>query len=353
MDTVVHRNAVRAITRTCAAADDIDGLLRNVSVRLRPVVGWDVGVWLTTDPATTLFNHAMVDGFPRETCQPWFDVELEGGDINHFSSLAAGSGVGTVERTTAAGSRRWHEIMDPIGLDAELRATFADASGCWGVVEVHRETGEAPFTGQDRALLRTIAPSMAAALRRITAQQLAMEATGPDDPGLWYVDEDAHVTAATPAGEAWLDLVLASRGAPTRAGLHTLAAMVQTNGDQPRRVRVRAADGRWLVLHAAPLSSGSGTAVIVEPARSSDIASLLTRAHGLSPREREVALAVARGETTTEMADRLFVSPHTIRDHVKAALAKVGVNSRTELVAALFATHYAEQLFGEAQPPAD
>ena len=33
-------------------------------------------------------------------------------------------------------------------------------------------------------------------------------------------------------------------------------------------------------------------------------------------------------------------SAHTVRDHVKAIFAKVGVSSRGELVARLFADHY-------------
>jgi hypothetical protein len=37
----------------------------------------------------------------------------------------------------------------------------------------------------------------------------------------------------------------------------------------------------------------------------------------------------------------LHLSAHTVRDHVKAVFDKVGVSSRGELVAKLFAEHYA------------
>jgi DNA-binding CsgD family transcriptional regulator len=36
----------------------------------------------------------------------------------------------------------------------------------------------------------------------------------------------------------------------------------------------------------------------------------------------------------------LFVSPHTVRSHIKTVFGKVGVSSRGELVAKLFAEHY-------------
>ena len=44
---------------------------------------------------------------------------------------------------------------------------------------------------------------------------------------------------------------------------------------------------------------------------------------------------------TAEIAARLHLSAHTVRDYVKATFEKVGVSSRGELVAKLFAEHYA------------
>ncbi|MGQ0479684.1 MAG: LuxR C-terminal-related transcriptional regulator [Pseudonocardia sp.] len=44
------------------------------------------------------------------------------------------------------------------------------------------------------------------------------------------------------------------------------------------------------------------------------------------------------------MARHLHLSPHTVRDYVKAVFEKVGVTSRGELVAKLFAEHYADPM---------
>jgi DNA-binding NarL/FixJ family response regulator len=58
----------------------------------------------------------------------------------------------------------------------------------------------------------------------------------------------------------------------------------------------------------------------------------------LSPREREVLELIGAGKTNREIAERLFLSPHTIKDHTTALYRKLGVRNRAE------AARKAEQL---------
>jgi DNA-binding NarL/FixJ family response regulator len=51
----------------------------------------------------------------------------------------------------------------------------------------------------------------------------------------------------------------------------------------------------------------------------------------LTEREWEVLQLVWQGRSTREIADRLFVSPATVRTHIAAVLHKFGVRSRLEL----------------------
>jgi PAS domain S-box-containing protein len=53
----------------------------------------------------------------------------------------------------------------------------------------------------------------------------------------------------------------------------------------------------------------------------------------LTEREREVVAFVALGLGTDELADELHVSTHTVRTHIRNAMAKLEVHSRVELVA--------------------
>jgi DNA-binding NarL/FixJ family response regulator len=53
----------------------------------------------------------------------------------------------------------------------------------------------------------------------------------------------------------------------------------------------------------------------------------------LAPREIEVLAALAQGHNTVEIATQMVISPHTVRSHVRSALTKLGVRSRSEAIA--------------------
>lgn len=54
---------------------------------------------------------------------------------------------------------------------------------------------------------------------------------------------------------------------------------------------------------------------------------------GLSKRELEVLNLLSQGLSNAEIADRLFVSPNTIKTHVTRVFEKLEVNNRTKAVA--------------------
>jgi NarL family two-component system response regulator LiaR len=58
-----------------------------------------------------------------------------------------------------------------------------------------------------------------------------------------------------------------------------------------------------------------------------------TPGHDLTERERDVLALLVQGLNNTQIAEKLVVSPSTIKSHVSHILAKLGVASRTEAAA--------------------
>ncbi|MFI9169443.1 response regulator [Streptomyces lincolnensis] len=72
-------------------------------------------------------------------------------------------------------------------------------------------------------------------------------------------------------------------------------------------------------------------------AASEDLAALTTR-------EREVMIWVAEGHSNDEIAEKLFVSPLTVRTHVHRAMTKLGARDRAQLVVMAYQTGLAQAL---------
>ncbi|MGC0405804.1 DNA-binding NarL/FixJ family response regulator [Streptomyces sp. SAI-126] len=62
------------------------------------------------------------------------------------------------------------------------------------------------------------------------------------------------------------------------------------------------------------------------------------RLAALTPREREVMSLVANGLSNDEIAERLFVTPVTVKTHANRAMAKLGARDRAQLVVIAYET---------------
>ncbi|MFF7444883.1 MULTISPECIES: response regulator [unclassified Streptomyces] len=78
-------------------------------------------------------------------------------------------------------------------------------------------------------------------------------------------------------------------------------------------------------LIARFLAQGDGADENADPARAAQL-------DALTVREREVLVQVAGGHSNDEIAERLEVSPLTVKTHVNRAMAKLGARDRAQLV---------------------
>jgi DNA-binding CsgD family transcriptional regulator len=99
---------------------------------------------------------------------------------------------------------------------------------------------------------------------------------------------------------------------------------------------VRTAAAQYHLRGSYPDAALCGTedAILVtleKPAPELPSAEQLAERHGLTPREAEVTALLARGLSNREIANRLTLSPFTVRHHVEWVFSKLGVHSRKAL----------------------
>ncbi len=340
----------RALDRLAAVAGsgaDLVTLWREAGPLLGEVVPhFEAPCFFTVDPASLLTTSHFQEGLPEIPAE-WLGREYAEDDYNSMSEvLLSAAGVGTLHQATGGRpelSRKFHEEMQPFGCEQELLVALRTADGeRWGLVGLYREQGRPPFSDQEIAAVRRVAPRLAAGARHGLLLGQALEPDLPDPPGLVVLDERLAVDSASPAAVRWLAALGGTVELPPPTVLAVAGrALGGTTG--PVESRVRTLDGGWAVLRGARLDRRDGgrqASVIVEPAQPAHLVPLLLRAYGLTPREREVTLGVLRGRSTQQLADDLGMAPGTVQAHLRSIFDKTGVRSRRELVGRVFHHHY-------------
>lgn len=357
--------AAERIHALCTAGLPAQELIQRVAGQIRAAVPADALFMAATDPDTLLaLGAGVVEGLPERVCAPFWAFEFEVPDYNKFTDLAHGRRQ-VADLHAATGGRperspRWRELTGLMDAHGEMRAAFTSGGRAWGVLHVNRAGGPGGFADDEVAFVTSIAPVVGRGLR---AALLCQPSGGPAGrgPGMAVVDPDNRVVSVTPEAVEWFAEIesvrrlrepLAGVDMPSEVIVAAQEARARAVDPHARgtatRARARTRSGTWLLIHASCLRGADGavgdTAVVVEPAKASEVAPLVVEAYGLTAREVDVTQALARGLTTNEIAAELHLSRYTVQDHLKAVYEKVGVSSRGELVAKMFADHYHDRL---------
>jgi DNA-binding CsgD family transcriptional regulator len=361
MPSSASRELARATRRIEALAAErlpTQRLVERVAAELRAAMPVDALVLAATDPDTMLgLGAGVVHGMPPCVCAPFWEYEFEVPDFNKFSDLARGRRQ-VADLHAATGGRpsrsaRWRHLRTLMDADAELRATFNAGGRSWGLLHLTRAGAACGFSEDEVAFVEAIAPTVGRALRLSLISHPADSPAGRG-PGMAIVDADNQLLSATPEAVGWFDELessyrlhepLLGMAVPNEVTVAAQRARAAAPGDvAATRTRARTRNGVWMLIHASPLRGTDQTAVVIEPAKASEVAPLIVDAYELTPREVDVTCALARGLTTSEIARELFLSRYTVQDHLKSVYEKTGVSSRGELVAKMFADHYHDGL---------
>lgn len=342
------RADVRALAHRGLGIGELATRTARILARAVPFDGFCL---LTMDPLTQVPTDEVVEnGLPESAMARMAEIELQGDDVNSFAALACATQPAASLSAATDGdlnrSQRHYELRGPSGFGDELRAALVSESATWGALTLLRGRDRADYSGTDAALLASVSGLLADGLRHALLLEAAAP-TGEVEPvvGVVLLAADDTALAVDASAERWLaDLRASSQRGPLPVVVARVAARARgiASGHAPEdaiaRARVRTAGGQWLALHGSVLGdeAGAPTAVIVEPVRRHELAPLLADAYGLTERERAVTRLVARGLATQSIADRLFLSPWTVQDHLKSIFERTGVRTRGELVALLF-----------------
>jgi DNA-binding CsgD family transcriptional regulator len=356
--------AEAAIAHLCVEGLPAMELFERAAIPFRRAVPYSAGCWKPTDPRTLLFTGFGIedaeDGRLAAARWRFVDNELLEPDYAKFGDLLRRrTPVTTLHRETHGEperSMRYRHIHRSLGFGAELRAVLRAGGECWGSVALVREEDQPDFSENEVAFVARVGAHLAYGLRQALLQDAVSAAIGNRSPGVIVLGEDGSVRSLTEQARFWLEQIPSDRGTglDLPAVVHAVARRAFAAGPcgpNPNcYASVRLSSGGWLTIHAATLATAGldrrTVAVTLAPAAVAELEPLRLALYGLSRREREVAQMLTRAATNDEIARALWISRHTVKDHVKAIYAKLGVASRAELSAKLFHEHIASRLDG-------
>lgn len=325
--------------RTCAAAEDARSLRLSVLYELRRVVGFDAYAWLLTDPETTVGCAPLADvpclsELPRLIRLKYLT------ETNRWTSLNGPALLHDATSGELSRSLLWRDLLAGYGVVDIASVVFRDRYGCWGYLDLWRSVDATRFGQVDTAFLADIVEPVTTALRRCQANTFVARPTPGTrgaGPVVLLLSSDIEVLGQTAETQDYLRVLVppADGHSPVPANAYNVAAQllaVETDVDQhPPVARVHLSGGLWVTMRAARL--GPDIAVTIEETTPAARVSVFTRAFGLSSREAELVGHLVAGVDTRQVAARMFLSEHTVQDHLKSIFAKTGAHSRRALLA--------------------
>jgi DNA-binding CsgD family transcriptional regulator len=333
------------IAKICARGLDGRALRIELLEEIRADIAFDAYVWMLTDPETCVGSAPLAD-VPSLADIPTVIKLKYLTTVNRWTTLSSNAPVTLVDATAADPSKSlvWREVLNGYGISDVISTVFRDQYGCWAFLDLWRHGGV--FVEGERQVLLDLADIATSALRRGSMPSFEHSSGALarlSGPAVLLLSDDLELLTQTPQTDEYLRALLPTDAdrSPVPAAAYNVAAqlLAQEAGvdTHPPSARVHLRDGLWVTLRAARIDKTSADAasiaVSIEPTPASERAALYARVAGLSGRESELLTHLVAGADTHELAQRLYLSEHTIQDHLKSVFAKTGVNNRRVLVA--------------------
>jgi DNA-binding CsgD family transcriptional regulator len=305
------------VNRLLAASDNDRSArltwLRDVYLRTEPLPYADLPILIRSGPpAVALQEHQQICwGYPHA-------VISEVSEQDHY--------------------RLYHEYASPAG--GALLASFATNGKAVAVLQAYRRDAKRPFRAGDVAFVRMVGPVIAQALASsIRRDQVANapSSEAPDASGIIMFDGENAVIFATPAGEAWSDLLAEIEG----TGAGGVATPVWSAVAELRSGRAKA--GRIVTstsVGAVTIEASSGgtdrsVAIVISRDRPPAPPEIPVD-WSLTAQEQRIVEQLVLGASNRAIAEALFVSEKTVEWHLWHVFEKLNVSSRGQLLSRYF-----------------
>jgi DNA-binding CsgD family transcriptional regulator len=292
------------------------------------------GALFLMHPQTGLFWTGAVAALPEDACHPYFEAELcQESDSMH--RLAATDSPSRARVRQGTGSRIGEVVRDA-GFRDEIRVICSDSGVAWGGATLWSRDAE--FTRADERWLDAVAGAIGRTLRDSVLASFEVT-TPPGARGLIVLDHGDVIES----GGIGRDLTEAA--SDRYKHLFHLRALAAAD---PRFSTVmRADDGSWISANGTDMGNGR-VGVLLAAVTPAELLGAKVAAAGLTEREVEVTRLVCRGLTDAEIAAELYLSPHTVHDHVRAIRRKLDVRSRAGVASRVFSDAYFDVLLAGA-----
>jgi DNA-binding CsgD family transcriptional regulator len=207
----------------------------------------------------------------------------------------------------------FYELSMPLGSQGNPIAGLA----------LHRNKHEKDFTDRDIAIMNFFVPHLANAIHNINLMETIVLS---QDVGLIIIG-----TGNTP-------LFINDIAKQALSGMS--AAMIPDPGLSAYPVYFKSNMGTYRVQTKTVRPGIKEKVILLEPVPSQNHLRMKLADSGLTPRQEEIAVLVIRGYSNREIAEKLYITEQTVKDHLRDVFAKMKIHKRNELTAKVLGISY-------------
>lgn len=360
------RRRIADLTTRCLSPEALGSKLLG---ELQNVVPFDGGRLFGIDPSTLLVNRVLTatdsDGWAR---LEWFrEIYLAAEPLVYIELpvlMRAGlRAVAFHDRQEACWGyppellgriepsehhRLFHELRSPVG--GTLHVCFPSGGRWIAALQIYRRGVERPFLPGDVSVMRLVAPMIGDALQAALARERATrDVCGaiPEATGILILNPDSGIQLATPAGEAWCALLSGAERSghgPLPAPVWSAVASLRAGAAGPAASTVSSASPMGPIrVEASWAGPDRSVSVVLSPERPPAPPDIPLHWSLTDQQNRLVSLLV-KGMSNRRISAALSMSENTVEWHLRTVYEKLGVRSRTQLLARFFHETYGPSL---------